>query len=295
MNKTLLIVNPAAGRRTGERNAQAVCEALKSGGAEVDCALTQHAGHAAELACQAAGHYDRVVCCGGDGTLHETLQGLMRASTRPALGYIPCGTTNDFAATLRLKRDPIQAARDIAMSRSVWTLDVGRFDEDRFFSYVAAFGAFTECSYATPQSAKNSLGYIAYLLEGTKDIFNLKSVNVKARWDGGAAQGEFIYGSVSNSMSIAALVHLKEGQAALDDGRLELMLIRRPKSLEQLLRAVHMLRTSTFDGDLVIFEHITRAELEMSEPTAWTLDGEFGAAIERANVSVEPGALRFIR
>lgn len=295
MNRMLLIVNPAAGRRAGEKNAPAVCEALKSGGAEVDCVMTRHAGHAAELACQAAGHYDALVCCGGDGTLHETLQGLMRAPVRPALGYIPCGTTNDFAATLHLKHDPIQAARDIALSQGMWTLDVGRFGEDRFFSYVAAFGAFTECSYATPQPVKNSLGYLAYLLEGTKDIFNLKNVNLRARWEGGAAEGEFVYGSVSNSMSIAALVHLKEGQAALDDGRLELLLIRRPKSLEQLVHTVHMLRTNSFDGEQVIFEHVTRSEFEMSELTPWTLDGEFGAALERVSIDVEPGALHFIR
>lgn len=123
----------------------------------------------------------------------------------------------------------------------------------------------------------------------------MKSVSLRARWDGGEAEGEFVYGSVSNSMSIAALVHLGEDQAALDDGQLELMLIRRPKTLDQLLRAVHMLKKSSFDGEQVIFAHVTRVEFEMSEPTAWTLDGEFGAATESVQIAVEPRALTFLR
>ncbi len=295
MSRTLLIVNPAAGRRTGEKIASDVAKALGENGAQVDCVLTHAPCHAAQLAEDASGKYDSVVCCGGDGTLHETLQGLMRAPCRPALGYIPCGTTNDFATTLRLKKEPIEAARDIARQGAPVVLDVGRFGAERFFTYVAAFGAFTECSYATPQSAKNTLGYLAYLLEGTKDIFNLKSISLTARWDGGSADGKFVYGSVSNSMSIAALVHLKQGQAALDDGQLELMLIRKPKTLDQLLRAVHMLRTNSFDGELVIFEHVTQVSFEMSEPTAWTLDGEFGEETAKASVGVEAGALTLLR
>ena len=151
MERTLLIVNPAAGRRTGEKIMDGVKGALSENGAEVTCRVTNAPGHAAELAESAGGQYDTVVCCGGDGTLHETLQGLMRAGTRPALGYIPCGTTNDFASTLKLSRDPIEAARSIARHGERLVLDVGRFGEDRFFSYVAAFGAFTECSYGTPQ------------------------------------------------------------------------------------------------------------------------------------------------
>ena len=224
VERTLLIVNPAAGRKTGEKIMDGVKGALSENGAEVTCCVTNAPGHAAELAESAGGQYGTIVCCGGDGTLHETLQGLMRAGTRPALGYIPCGTTNDFASTLKLSRDPLEAARSIARCGERLVLDVGRFGADRFFSYVAAFGAFTECSYGTPQPLKNALGYLAYLLEGSKDLFNLKSVSLRARWDGGEAEGEFVYGSVSNSMSIAALVHLGEDQAALDDGQLELML-----------------------------------------------------------------------
>lgn len=295
VERTLLIVNPAAGRKTGEKIMDGVKGALSENGAEVTCCVTNAPGHAAELAESAGGQYGTIVCCGGDGTLHETLQGLMRAGTRPALGYIPCGTTNDFASTLKLSRDPLEAARSIARHGERLVLDVGRFGADRFFSYVAAFGAFTECSYGTPQPLKNALGYLAYLLEGSKDLFNLKSVSLRGRLDGGEAEGEFVYGSVSNSMSIAALVHLGEDQAALDDGQLELMLVRRPKTLDQLLRAVHMLKKSSFDGEQVIFAHVTRVEFEMSEPTAWTLDGEFGAATENVQIAVEPRALTFLR
>ncbi len=295
VERTLLIVNPAAGRKNGEKIMDGVKNALSENGAEVTCCVTNAPGHAAELAEQAGGQYDSVVCCGGDGTLHETLQGLMRAEPRPALGYIPCGTTNDFASTLKLSRDPIEAARNVAHCGERLRLDVGRFGEDRFFSYVAAFGAFTECSYGTPQPLKNALGYLAYLLEGSKDLFNLKSIFLRAHWDGGEAEGEFVYGSVSNSMSIAALVHLGEDQAALDDGRLELMLIRKPKTLDQLLRAVYMLRTNSFDGEQVIFAHVARVEFEMSDPTPWTLDGEFGAEVAQACVCVAPRALTFLR
>ena len=295
MERTLLVVNPAAGRKAGEKIMDDVKTALAENGAEVTCCVTEAPGHAATLAEKAAGQYDTVVCCGGDGTLHETLQGLMRAENRPALGYIPCGTTNDFASTLHLKHDPIEAARDIARQGERLMLDVGCFGEDRFFSYVAAFGAFTECSYGTPQPLKNALGYLAYLLEGSKDLFNLKSISLRAHWDGGEVEGEFVYGSVSNSMSIAALVHLDEDQAALDDGKLELLLIRKPKTLDQLLRAVHMLKKNSFDGEQVLFAHITHAEFEMSEPTPWTLDGEFGAELEQVQVHVAPRALTFLR
>ena len=292
MRKTLVIVNPAAGKRLGEKKLEAVEACLKRDGSSVERVLTDAPGCAARLAVEADG-YDRIVCCGGDGTLHETLQGVMRRENRPELGYIPCGTTNDYASSLKIPRDPLRAAEAIAARGTISHLDVGCFGE-QFFSYVAAFGIFTECSYETPQSMKNALGYLAYVLEGSKDLFNLKSVAMKVAWDGGEDEGCYLYGSVSNSMSIAGLIRLKDSQAALDDGLLELVLIRFPQSLDELVKMIAMLRNGRFDGRLIRFEHVTRVDFESPEAVSWTLDGEFGAFVPKASVQIAPRAVTLV-
>lgn len=277
MKKLLLIVNPNAGRN-GFRNCLSdVLYNLHIGGFETTVAFTNAHGDATRFAAERGGDYDRIVCMGGDGTLNETVSGLMRAQVRPELGYIPMGTTNDSATTLGLSHDPIAAARTAAFGRPL-AVDVGRMDE-RYFFYVAAFGAFTESSYETPQDQKNALGGLAYLLDAMRRLPNLTHRRCRIEYDGGVLEDDFIFCAVSNSRSIAGLIHLDESVGmSLSDGVFEMFLIKTPDNILQLGPIVSNILSSNYTGDnpSVILLQSRTVRFIFDEPTAWTIDGEGG-------------------
>ena len=276
--KVLLIVNPVSGT-LGSRDA--MFEALKVFCAEgwtVTTALTQRRGHAIELAEGAAARgYDLAVCCGGDGTLNETLTGLMisreRTGTAVPCGYIPCGSTNDFAATLGISSEPAEAARAIVRSQGM-PIDVGFFGGKRYFSYIASFGAFTQASYSAPQDLKNVVGHFAYIVEGLKDVQNLKPYRAKVWADGFSCTGDYIFGCVSNTRSIGGIVKLKEDEVGLDDGLFELILIKNPMTTSDLSNIISGLFSSDFSADVFEYVKTTRVRIEFEAPIYWSLDGE---------------------
>ena len=283
MAKTLLlIVNPRAGRtRSMDPMFHAVahfCEA----GYLVDLRRTAYPGHAAEIVEEEGGRFDRIVCCGGDGTLNEAVRGALRLPDPPPLGYIPGGSTNDFAASLALPADPIQAAQRITASGGK-RLDVGSFN-GRPFIYVASFGAFTRTSYSAPQSIKNDLGHLAYLLEGVRDLSTLRPYPAMVATEEEVFDGEFLFGAVTNATSVGGLMKLHKDQVVLDDGLFEMILIPNPASAAELQELVLTLVTQDFTRGGVIFRHVPAVTVTTPEGFPWTLDGEYGSGAETVEI-----------
>ena len=286
MASTLLfIVNPRAGRTRSTAPLFDAVAHFCASGYLVDLQLTQAREDATRLARELGGKFDIVVCCGGDGTLNETVTGLIDLPSPPPLGYIPAGSTNDFAASLHLPDQPLEAARVITASGGR-PLDVGSFN-GRPFIYVASFGAFTRASYSAPQNVKNDLGHLAYILEGVKDLSTLRPYRASVATEEECFDGEFLFGAVTNATSVGGLVKLKEDQVCLDDGLFELLLIPNPKSIADLQGLARSLLLQDFTGGGVIFRHVHTLTVQTPEDLPWALDGEFdpgGAQVEIHNL-----------
>lgn len=283
----MLIINPMAGRGAYTYNFSEAMNLLSYGGCTPTLYFTRARGDAARFAEKYAGEYDIVACIGGDGTLSEVLAGLMKLDKPPKVGYIPMGTANDVATTLGLpKNDTIGAAKVILEGKG-HPFDVGGFGEDQYFAYIAAFGAFTNVSYETPQSQKKALGHLAYVLQGAAELPNIKGIRARVEYDDGVFEGSLIYGSMSNSTSVAGLVKLPEEMVCLGDGMSELVLVRDPGGVEGLGEIVSSVLSKRFDSEKLLILHTRKARFIFEEPVAWTRDGEDGGSwkeIELRNV-----------
>ena len=295
MKKLLYIYNPAAGRRTAKASLSDVVEVFSRQGYEITVHPTQGRGDATRTVLEDGGGFDRVVCCGGDGTLNETVQGLLAlpADKRPVLGYIPAGTTNDFSRTLELPRTLPELA-EAAGAGAPRPIDVGEA-AGRPFTYVAAFGLFTDVSYSTPQANKNLLGHFAYLLEGMGRLASIPSYHMKVSTpEGKEVEGDFIYGMVGNTVSVGGLVNLPRDKVLLDDGRFEVILIRQPKTAkdwQSILTALTTLELSKDGEGAVVGFSAGEVTFTCDAPVAWTVDGEFGGEQQITTVKNLPRAL----
>lgn len=290
--RLLFIVNPRSGKT---QTREALFDALRvfsDAGYLIRLHVTAGPGDAAETAAAEGADHDAVVCVGGDGTLNETVSGLMRLSAPPPLGYLPRGSTNDFAASLRISRDPVLAAR-AAASAVPRRLDVGRWNE-RSFVYVASFGAFVRSSYAAPQEAKNALGHFAYILEGMKDLNTLRPYRLRITADGERLDGEYLFGAVSNSTSIGGLMKLDPERVVLDDGKFEMLLIPSPKNASELNELIRALLDQKYDRRGLVFRHVSSVHLETEETLPWSLDGEYAPAVPVVDIENRRRALSFL-
>jgi len=279
LKKLLMIVNPAAGRRKSRESLYYAATILSEAGYLLNIRNTSGPGNARELAAEKGANFDIVVAVGGDGTLNETVAGLMELDPkhRPLLGYMPQGSTNDFASSLHIPKHPITAAVSMTRMFRPRQLDIGRWNE-RHFIYVASFGAFTRSSYAAPQAAKNALGHFAYILEGMKDLNTLRPYRVKVVADGEVLDGSYLFGAVCNSTSIGGLMKLDPDRVVLDDGKFELLLIPTPKTSGELQSLVHALLHQQYDSEGLVFRHVSSIHLETEEDLPWSLDGEYAAS-----------------
>ena len=295
MKKLLYIYNPAAGRKTAKINLSDVLEVFARQGYEITVHPTLARGDASAAARDLGPQYDRVVCCGGDGTLNETVRGVLELppERRPVLGYIPAGTTNDFSRTLELPKALPELA-EVAGEGTPRPIDVGEA-EGRPFTYVAAFGLFTDVSYSTPQANKNLLGHFAYVLEGMGRLANVPSYHMKVTVsDGPEVEGDFIYGMVGNTVSVGGLVNLPRDKVRLDDGRFEVILIRQPKTAKDWQDILTALTTLELSGDgdgAVVGIEAGEVTFTCDAPVAWTVDGEFGGEQAVTTVKNLPCAL----
>ena len=275
MEKLLFIFNPHAGKGAIRGHLPGVLDAFTKAGYLATAYPTQSKGDATRIAAELGSQYDRVVCCGGDGTLSETIAGLLTVKNPPALGYLPAGTTNDFSHNLHLPKNLEDAAVTAVTGPMRWC-DVGSFNQ-RTFIYVAAFGMFTDVSYDTPQEFKNTFGHLAYLLNGVTRLGSVKSYPLTITHDEGSLEGEFIYGMVSNTVSVGGFKGLPSSMVSLDDGLFEVLLVRKPKSLPELQSiATTLLQQKTVDGGAIIALHTSHLQVTAQEPLPWTLDGEYG-------------------
>lgn len=293
MKTLLLIYNPHAGKQRITAKLHDVVYHFTTAGYLVTVRPTLYRGNATQIAAEEGAKYDHVVCCGGDGTLNEVITGLLTHPERmPVLGYLPAGTTNDFAKTLKIPGD-LDRSTPIAVAGTPCACDLGEFN-GRAFVYVAAFGVFTEVSYATPQNIKNVLGRLAYVLEGIKSLSQLKTYHMKVTHDGETIEDDFIYGMVSDSISVGGFLGLKEEVVKLGDGLFEVMLIKRPKTLEELRSILNAVARQEPEGHVISFQS---AELtfECQEPVGWSLDGEFGGDCKIAHVVNKPRAITIMR
>ena len=274
--KLMLIINPIAGKSQYRASVSETLEVFCKNGYAVTVYMTSHDGHARELSKAHAAEYDLVACFGGDGTLSETIAGLMDAESRPPLGYIPTGTANDVAATLGLPTGNAAQAAEIILEGHTIPFDVGRMNDD-YFTYISAFGAFTEVSYQTPRASKQTLGHLAYVLEGVGHIGKIVPHQIKVTHDGGTVEGEFIFGAVTNTTSIAGLVKLKSDLVALGDGFFEVLLVKNPRRFGDLNRIIMGILTQNYDPDYVRIIKSKRVIFTFEdEDVQWTRDGEDG-------------------
>lgn len=275
--KALILVNPTAGKLRTKTALFDIISAMNAQNIQTTVQITQHQGHAAQATRQAGlAGYDFVVCCGGDGTLNETVTGMMTAVKKLPIGYIPTGSTNDFANSMGISSTPAEAAEQIA-KLSLVPVDIGLFGEDRYFAYIASFGIFTSVSYNTPQATKNVLGHLAYVLEGMKDLTNIQSHHIVAKTKDTTLEGEYIFGAVCNTTSVAGIVKLAPDLVATNDGLFEVLLIKMPKNPAELHRIVMGLTFSDFSDTMFEFFKTDRIEFCTKPDLNWTLDGEFAS------------------
>lgn len=292
MKKLLLIVNPRAGKNKSKEPLYDAIARLSEGGYLIRVAETRSRGDATRFAREMGPEYDVVACYGGDGTLNETISGLMELENRPVLGYLPAGSTNDFAATLRIPAVPYMAA-DIIDADTPMALDVGRHN-GRYFSYVASFGAFTKASYSAPQEIKNALGHFAYILEGIKSLDSLRPYHCRVTADEEVIEGDFIFGSVCNSTSLGGLVKLDPNRVRMDDGVFELVLLRMPKTALDLTNLLLSLKQMQYDNPGIFFRHASHVTVETEEDLPWSLDGEYAPSAPVVQIENCHGAIRLL-
>ena len=274
MKKLLFVVNGHSGKGQIKNKLLDIIDIMIKEGYHVQVHTTQEREDATKVVREQAKYYDLVVCSGGDGTLDEAVTGMMQSEVRSPLGYIPAGSTNDFANSLEIPKDMIQAAKTAVLGVP-FSCDVGEFNGD-YFIYVAAFGIFTDVSYATSQELKNALGHVAYILEGAKRLHTIKSYHMRVEYDGNEIEGDFLLGMITNSTSVGGFKNMTGKDVKLDDGMFEVTLIHKPKNIIELNTIIASLTNLKDETDLIDSFRADSVKFYSEEEIPWTLDGEFG-------------------
>lgn len=274
MKKALVIINPVSGKKKSRTALFDITESLCKNNYEVCVKTTLRQGHGIEIAEKYAKKFDLIVCCGGDGTVNEVVSGVVKSGTDTVIGYIPAGSTNDFASSLKLETNTKKAI-DNMLSKPVSKLDVGMFNDSRYFNYIASFGLFSAVSYKVPQNTKNSLGYFAYVLEALKDLSSIKPCHVKITSKEKTTEGDYIFGTVANSTSVGGIMHFKSDEVDMNDGLFEIMLVKNPTDPAQLSKIIFSMNASDFSGEMFEYFHTDKVSFEFEEPIPWSLDGEY--------------------
>lgn len=274
--KMLFIYNPKAGKAQIRNKLADILDIFTKAGYEITIYPTQRQGDAMERASACPADMDILVCSGGDGTLDEVVTGMMKADLHIPIGYIPAGSTNDFGGSLGLPRNMIKAAQTLVDGQN-FSCDIGSFNKD-VFVYIAAFGLFTDVSYETEQDMKNVLGHMAYLLEGAKRISGLRSYPMKVTYEDKVIQDDFIFGMITNSVSVGGFKRITGNNVKLDDGVFEVTLIRQPKNPIELNNILVSLLNRDIDNNAMYCFRTSSLTIQTHNPIAWTLDGEYGGS-----------------
>ncbi len=272
MKKMLFVMNPNAGTRKASKLLTEILTVFNRSGYDVSVYVTAGPGDGKAAVLQRAKDVDIVVCCGGDGTFNETVSGLLESGAQTLLGYIPAGSTNDFANSLGLPADPLEAARRIAEGTPT-AYDVGCFG-GRYFTYVASFGAFTKTSYTTPQNVKNALGHTAYLLSGIQELSQIRSVHGAFTIGDETVEDDFLFGAICNSTSLGGILTLDPKQVDMCDGVFELLLVRAPKDLTEIAECIQAVQKQVYNCKMITFRSASKIQVSVDPEIPWTLDGE---------------------
>lgn len=294
IKKIMLIINPCAGRRSGKKNADKVVALFKNYGADCKLYLTQKRSDATEFVINDGRKYDIIACMGGDGTLNEVINGLLKADLDLPLGYIPAGSTNDFARSMRLSKN-LEAAVHTILTCGTKNIDAGLFN-DRYFGYVSSFGIFTRTSYSTPQRIKNILGgKPSYLLHGIGELGKIRTQHMRVETNGKTYEGDYLFGAVTNSTSLGGVLKYDPHLVNISDGRLEMMLIHKPKNAAQLLSILNGLITRKVTKNPCIeFDRSDKFTIYPASRTDWSLDGEFAYTTGSGEIKCLKRKIRFI-
>ena len=293
MKKMLFVMNPFSGMRKANRYLPDIIALFNRADYEVMVHMTGGPGDAARIVEQRAAGMDLIVCCGGDGTFNETISGVLRAGVQVNIGYIPSGSTNDFASSLKLPTNVMQAAEDILLGEPV-VYDVGQFGQ-RYFSYVASFGAFTKASYTTPQNIKNALGHTAYVLEGINELSQIKNEHVRMEIDGRVIEDDFLFGAISNSTSVGGILTLSPEMVDMADGQLEILLVRAPRNLTEITECIQAVQTQKYNCAMITFQSAKHIRIFADPEMPWTLDGEREQGHDQVEVHNVHHAIRLMQ
>ncbi|MBQ6368281.1 MAG: diacylglycerol kinase family lipid kinase [Erysipelotrichaceae bacterium] len=294
MKKALVLLNPSAGNNYGRRNAYKILEKLAVEGYEITVypILPSKKLGAEDLITKKTERYDLIACCGGDGTLHHVINALVKNDVHKPILYYPAGTTNDFAKTLNIPNEADKVS-SLLTEGDLFRFDLGQFNED-YFDYIAAFGAFTDVAYSTDQNVKNLLGYSAYLLQtlGTAGDALSSKIRMSVKSKEYSGKGEYLYGSVSNSYSLAGIKTPLLSTVNLTDGVFEVALVKAPNNIADLLSIIHSISTGELDDEHIKIFRTKEVSFSFEEEIPWTLDGEFGGAFKEVDIKVLPKAVR---
>ncbi|MFG6384363.1 MAG: diacylglycerol kinase family lipid kinase [Lachnospiraceae bacterium] len=274
--KLLFIFNPFSGKGQIKNKLLEIVDQFVKSGFEVTIHPTQHPRDAIEVIAEYTEEYERIVCSGGDGTLDETVTGMMKREKKVPIGYIPTGSTNDFASSLNIPKSMEQAAK-IAAEGVPFACDIGKFNNN-YFVYIAAFGLFTDVSYATSQDLKNRIGHAAYILEGLRRLHTIQSYHLQITCEEQEIEDEFIYGMVTNSISTGGFKNITGKNVELDDGKFEITLIRMPKNPIELNEIIWSLTNLIDNTDCIYTFKAERLSVKSLGEIPWTLDGEYGGS-----------------
>ncbi len=282
--KVFLVVNPHAGQMKAKAGLYEAVEVLCSAGYDVTVHTTLAKNDAREQVARRGAEFDMIVCCGGDGTLNETVSGMIDAELDVPLGYIPAGTTNDFASSVGIPKNIRTAAENI-INGEEHAIDIGRFGDSGYFIYIASLGAFTRVSYSTPQAAKNSLGHFAYILESVKELPEIRPHKIRISSKGFNIEENVIFASVSNTTVIGGVIGLPENTVKRSDGMFEVLLIKYPKNMTELNNTVKCLTRRDFSDPSILFMHCDELTVSSDDEIAWTRDGEDGGKCTSVSLS----------
>lgn len=296
--KILLIMNPKSGTMQAAKYLSDIVSTFSRAGYLTTVLMTEKRGDARVWAMEYGADYDVVCASGGDGTFNEVLDGLITGGHDTSIGYIPSGSTNDFAQSVGLPKG-ILASADRVVNGEASHLDIGCFN-GRYFSYVASFGAFTSTSYSVPQNLKNILGHTAYVLGGIKDIVTIKSVHAKIIADEGtpnetSCEGDYIFGAICNSTSVAGILSLDKFDVDMNDGLMEVLLVRMPKDPIELNSIVVNMLNGTLNTRQIEFFSAKDIRVEIDHGTHWTLDGEYESGEDTNTINTLRSAIRLIK
>ena len=293
MKSLHLVINPNAGTRLGRRFLPEMVSVFNRAGYLCSVYVTEKRGDAAEFVRDRGGEADLVVACGGDGTLNEVITGLQLGGHQTPLGYVPCGSTNDFASGLGLPAAPVAACEGI-VSGKLRMLDAGLFAPDRYFSYTASFGAFTSVSWSTSQNAKNLLGRVAYILEGIRSLADIRPIHMAVSAGGKRYEDDFIFGAVCNSTSLGGVLKLEDSEVHMNDGMFEALLVPFPQDLLGLKRILTALHLRRHDDPTLRFLRAAAFVFEGAPDLTWTLDGEAAPGSARVEIRNVRDAIRLM-